>query len=258
MSLVFLYHGVIRDGSDVPPGREEGAELYDLNMARFEEHMESLAKQGVSVGTINGQQDLPPKVVITFDDGEENNFKNAFPILRRFNFPAYFFVTVSRIGKKGYMNWEHLKELRDVGMVVGSHGLNHLILTELKQKQLEEELAGSKDLLERHLKVNIKDFSVPRGFCSAKILEKAHEAGYTRIFVSEGKDVSAKGITRIAIKADWSLRRFEQALNGRTPIEEVGLNVVKSATKKVLGNTGYDNLRKTFLKLLPRRDKICL
>ena len=35
------------------------------------------------------------------------------------------------------MNWEELRELRDVGMVVGSHGLNHNILIDLKDKLLE-------------------------------------------------------------------------------------------------------------------------
>ena len=39
-------------------------------------------------------------VLITFDDGFENNYKVAFPILKKFKKPAIFYVSAGMIGKE--------------------------------------------------------------------------------------------------------------------------------------------------------------
>ena len=246
--IVLMYHGVVAESSDIPPDREEGAGLYDLLAQRFSEQMEFLNQQNVE----------PGKILITFDDGERNNIKRAFPILRQFGFSAYFFVTVNRIGKKGYMNWEELKELRDANMVIGSHGVNHVIMTGLKDKDIERELFQSKEVLERNLKVNVEDFSVSRGFYNEKILNTAQEVGYKQVFVSERNDQLSQQnvIGRVAVKAEWSLKRFEQAIRGEVPLEEAGVNVVNSLVKKSLGNTGYDKFRKIFLGQRSKNSKV--
>ena len=245
---VLMYHGIIAHPASVPTDREVGAELYDLAVDKFQEQMSFLNENGFSVGRVGGENLGQPNVVITFDDGEENNIQYALPILSRYKFSAYFFVTVNRIGKKGYMNWEQLKELRDANMVIGSHSFNHVILTELKNVQIERELSDSKYVMERELKINIDDFSVPRGFCNEKILRMAQEAGYKRIFLSETLPYASDAlILRTAVKSDWSLKRFEQALHGKVPLDEVGFNALKTAAKKVLGNGGYNTLRKGLL-----------
>src|SRR3989338_3819565 len=119
------------------------------------------------------------------------------------------------------MDWEELKELRDAGMLIGSHGKSHVILTELKDKKIEEELSVSKDVLEQHLKVNVDCFSVPRGFYNIRVIEIAKKVGYRRIFISTPNDYYPEiCIRRIAVKSDLSLNRFKAALKGQVTVNE--------------------------------------
>ena len=246
-----MYHGVIRSHTDVPSDREEGAQLYDLSSVKFQEQLEFLKREGYQAAVLDQQAAIGNQsIVLTFDDGERNNFTQAFTLLRQLNCSAYFFITVSRVGKPGYMNWEELKELRDAGMVVGSHGLNHNILVNQKDKVITKELRESKDILEYNLKVNVEDFSVSRGFYNQQILDAARNVGYKRIFVSDAPvSTSPECINRVAVKGDWSMQRFEQALHDQTPVNEQITNVSKNVLKGLLGGAGYDRVRNLLLKI---------
>lgn len=55
---------------------------------------------------LTGKSTLPPySVFITFDDGFENNYTEAFPILQRYGVSAAFFLTAGLIGQSGTMLW---------------------------------------------------------------------------------------------------------------------------------------------------------
>ena len=249
--IVLMYHGIISKTSDVPEGRETGAELYDVSLERFQEQIGFLRSHIFPVITVEDAQ-MPAgkaKIILTFDDGEMNNIKNALPVLQKFGLPAYFFVTTNRIGKKGYMGWEELKELRDCDMLIGSHGLTHQILTDLKPRALQEELVNSKEILERQLKINVDCFSVPRGVYNGNVIEAAKAAGYKAIFVSETQGVLEEScFARVAVKNNWPLARFERALIGQTPVEEQVGTATKGLLKRILGAVGYDRLRDSLLK----------
>ena len=248
--VVFMYHGVIAENAHIPEGREPGADLYDIQVKAFEEQLKCLSQKGYRATVIEETIEHPEKnITLTFDDGELNNFTCAFPILKQSGFPAYFFVTINRIGKKGYMGWEELKELRDSGMIIGSHGVNHLILTELTDKRIEEELVTSKDVLEQHLKVNVDYFSVPRGFYNERVQQLALKSGYNKILVSTPpKEPSSFCIGRLAVKSNWNISRFSQATSGETPVEEKITHSLKSVMKNMLGTKVYDHFRTRLLR----------
>ncbi len=254
-SIVLMYHGTLIDKNQKPPAREVGAELYDVPIENFHEQMEFLHKHDFWVTMLeeiksNSEAGSIKRTVLTFDDGELNNFSGAFQVLKEFEFPAYFFVTVNRIGRPGYMNWDKLKELHKCGMVIGSHGLNHEILTDLDDQQLEKELRDSKSSLEKILKTEIKYFSVPRGFWNERVVCTARDAGYKTIFVSGIPQESHPDccIGRIPVMGSWSLKRFAQALNDRIPWNEAMVELIKTLSKRVLGSKGYDQLRSNLLK----------
>jgi len=115
-------------------------------------------------------------VVITFDDGYKDNFTNAFPILKRYNIPAIFFVTTSFIGtdrkfpwdenskvKFKNMTWEDLKNLLAQGYEIGSHTVNHIDFGKCAYDEACFEIKQSRKDLEKHLEVKVKYFSVPFG-----------------------------------------------------------------------------------------------
>ena len=115
--ITLLYHGVISAGSQIPDHREPGADLYDVPLNSFRTQMEYLYQNNFNVSAFS-LEPKKQKITITFDDGELNNFTQALPVLREFQFPAYFFVTVNRIGKNGYMRWDHLRQLSQWGIRV--------------------------------------------------------------------------------------------------------------------------------------------
>ncbi|MFA5087599.1 MAG: polysaccharide deacetylase family protein [Candidatus Omnitrophota bacterium] len=246
--VALMYHGIVSNDSDTPPEREAGAGIYDVNIEEFREQMQYAQEQKFVAATLDGVlAEGKERVVVTFDDGEQNNFQYALPVLRELGFQAYFFITVKRVGAKGYMDWEQIKELRDADMAIGSHGLHHEIMLNYKDKELARELSESKATLEQNLKINIDSLSVPRGFYDERILRMAHEAGYKNIFVSDGRPRLSGCIGRVAVRRNWSLSRFDEALRGKLPVGESVAAWGRDLTKRMLGHRLYDRMRKRIL-----------
>ena len=250
--IVFMYHGVIKDDVEIPPHREAGAQFYDVSLKKFYEQMEFLNRHNYHVvthpwdgGTSAAAQ---PPIVLTFDDGEMNNYDEAWPVLRFCKFPAYFFITVNRIGRLGYMGWKELRDLSQAGMTIGSHGLNHEFLTNLSPEQLKKELLDSRLALEQSLRKEVRAFSVPRGFYNEAILTMAKDSGYEQVFVSDENPRSPLCIGRVAVQDYWSLRRFEMALHGEKPLDEKIFDFCKENMKRLLGGRWYNDVRSTLLK----------
>jgi peptidoglycan/xylan/chitin deacetylase (PgdA/CDA1 family) len=248
---VLMYHGICSKTSQSPADREDGAELYDVSLESFASQMTWLKEQGYS--TDEGDSiPVGKRIIITFDDGEINNFEEAFPVLKKLGFRAYFFIIVNRIGLKGYMGWGEIIQIIRSGMHIGSHGLTHSILTILKEKQMEEEIKDSKRKLEINLKKSIEDFSVPRGFCNDKVIDKAYQAGYKRVFISEKPyHVNTDCLARIAVKRDWSLERFKRNVSGDISWSESLNNFLKSTAKTLLTESGYNWFRSTMMRMMP-------
>jgi peptidoglycan/xylan/chitin deacetylase (PgdA/CDA1 family) len=234
--ITLMYHGISTEDSQVPPGREAGAELYDVPLEDFRQQMQWLKESG-------------KHATLTFDDGEMNNYALALPILKESNLQAYFFIIINMIGREGFMGLAEINALIEAGMTVGSHGTSHRILTKLKDNQIIEELRMSKSYLERHLGTRIYAFSVPRGFCSDKIINMAYDAGYTQIFISDPAGLRANAIPRAAVKHNWTFERFQQAVDGKVPAKEAMAHALKTKAKLVLRGGGYDVFRKTLITL---------
>lgn len=246
---VLMYHGIVDGKCPLPEDRETGADLYDLPAHQFEDHMALLAQQGYGVMTVTDVQ--PPKpVIITFDDGELNNFEIALPILNKYGYKAYFFIIVGRVGRNGYMNWDQIKQLSQQGMIVGSHGLSHQILTNLMDTQIDEELRASKRAIEVNLGRVIDTLSIPRGFCNDKLIQKAYEIGYKTVFISDRPDdLKSHCLSRIAVKNRWTSRHLANALEGKTTWFGNLLLGSKKIVKSVLREDVYNKFRSLLIKI---------
>lgn len=247
--IVLMYHGIISSPQDVPPEREPGAGLYDVSSENFERQLRRLRSilDGRLLPRDRGMFGQPD-VTLTFDDGEMNHFRNAFPLLKEFGFSAYFFVTAQRVGQSGYMGVAELQVLSLAGMTIGSHGFTHQMLTTLDDASLRREFFESKNILEVILQKPITSFSVPRGFYDRRVLALARESGYQEIFISGEPQAGEGTVGRLAVKADWTLERFDQALRHEVPGGEKLFNMCKGLAKKILGAKRYDHLRTRFVK----------
>jgi peptidoglycan/xylan/chitin deacetylase (PgdA/CDA1 family) len=250
--LVLMYHGVVTEWTPLPEEREAGADLYDVLLPDFQAQIKCLHSRGYHVSTLDDDLKRPhsKKIVLTFDDGEMNNYEQAFPVLKKWQFPAYFFIIAKRIGNKGYMGWDELKEMHNMGMVIGSHGFSHEILTNLEDTQIEEELWASKRYLEKNLNISVESLSIPRGFCDDKVIGMAYDAGYKHVFISDRpKKLQAECYSRIAVKAGWTVNRFKQTLDGEVPVNEQVTGLGKRIVKRIFGEGVYDWVRGVLLKI---------
>lgn len=120
-------------------------------------------------------------VVITFDDGYLDNYENAYPILKKYGFPATIFVIANAISKPKFMAKEQIKEMSDSGLItIGSHTLNHKHLPSITDgNELRREIYDSKKKLEAILNKPVNCFSYPIGGFNKKIRDMVIDAGYT-------------------------------------------------------------------------------
>ena len=78
-------------------------------------------------------EELPENpIIITFDDGYEDNYTNMMPMINAMGMKATMFMATNYIGKENYVSWQQLKEMQDNNIEIGSHTANHLPLTEVE------------------------------------------------------------------------------------------------------------------------------
>ncbi len=128
-----------------------------------------------------GEGGLPEKpVVITFDDSLLDQYTNAFPILRKYKYPATFFVKLNNVSSRGTtaLTFDEIKDLAKNGMTIGSHSMNHDDMAHMNPDTLHYELNQSKKILEQKVGIKIKYFSYPGGVYSQETISATKNAGY--------------------------------------------------------------------------------
>ncbi|WP_097025624.1 polysaccharide deacetylase family protein [Clostridium peptidivorans] len=124
-------------------------------------------------------KDIPLKpVALTFDDGYVDNYTEAYPILKKYNFKATIFLITDSIGQHSVLNEEQIREMYANNIDFQSHTASHHELNVLPyQKQLDE-LVRSKEALSKLLNKNIDCICYPVGRYNADTIKAAKTAGY--------------------------------------------------------------------------------
>jgi peptidoglycan/xylan/chitin deacetylase (PgdA/CDA1 family) len=126
----------------------------------------------------------PRTVALVFDDGYENIYATAFPILQEYSFTATVFLITGYCGRHNdwpgnspgierqpLLSWPEIKEMRRFGLDFGAHTVTHPDLTNLPRQQAEREIAESKAEIEAQLGNEIELFAYPYGKHDAKVKE---------------------------------------------------------------------------------------
>lgn len=188
----------------------------------FARQMEFLAKNRYNVvgldkviAYMTGKEKMPPRTVaITADDGYYNFYKNAYPVLKKYNLPATFFIAIDKIGTKGYLGWEELREMSDSGLVtIGSHTKSHpwIPTISVDEDRLRDEIAGSKEALERGLGRRVDFLCYPNGGFNDMAKEMAKRSGYKGAFTTNPAKKSD-------IKDIYAIRRIKMSSSSVKPI----------------------------------------
>lgn len=185
---VLTYH-YIREA----PNQEEDPLGFSLSVtpADFREQMNYLAEHGYRTitpaelhGALKNKTLLPPKsVLLTFDDGYEDFYTNAFPILKEFGLKATVFVVTGFAGSEPtrYLSWPQIRELDASQLVtIASHTIAHTNL--MKSRNAFREISQSKRILERQLQHKVSIFAYPFGMVDEFSKQLVAQAGYDLAF----------------------------------------------------------------------------
>ena len=139
---IFMYHFVREDTGDYE---------YPENMVRPEslrKQLQYLKENGYETiykTDIGNLQNFTKPVWLTFDDGWEDFYQNAFPIFKEYNMKASYYVITNLVGTAGYVKEDQLKEMKESGLIdIQSHTVTHPRLASLSKEKITEELSNSK------------------------------------------------------------------------------------------------------------------
>ncbi len=157
-------------------------ELY-VTRPDFHQQMDWLEEHGYQAVTLEQVQDawyhggtLPPKpVVLSFDDGYRPQYTYALPELRKHGWAGV--LNLKAEGSDLYES--NVKAMIAAGWELAAHTIHHLDLTELGPEQLQEEVAGSRKLLQREYGVPVNNFCYPAGKFNSTVIAAVEAAGYT-------------------------------------------------------------------------------
>jgi hypothetical protein len=164
--------------------------LYKLSREDFHNHVLSIRQQvpQIAVRSIDRfrqwEKEIP--VFLTFDDGELGAYTCVANELEEHGWRGHFFITTDWIGKAGYLDQAHIRELRNRGHVIGSHSCSHPArMSHLKWSELAREWSESCAILSDILGERVRVASVPDGFYSRRVGKAAAAAGIEVLFTSE-------------------------------------------------------------------------
>jgi peptidoglycan/xylan/chitin deacetylase (PgdA/CDA1 family) len=126
-----------------------------------------------------GAQSLPGKpVILTFDDGYDDFYTTALPILRSHDFQAVAYVVSGFVGTSRYMTAAQVREADRSGIEIGSHTVSHADLANLSAAAVWSQLTQSKAFLEQLLGHPVVSFCYPSGRYTAAVASAVAAAGF--------------------------------------------------------------------------------
>jgi peptidoglycan/xylan/chitin deacetylase (PgdA/CDA1 family) len=201
--------------------------------ADFESQMKYLKENGFHVISLDQLLDfidykeaIPEKsVALTFDDAWGSIYDIAFPILKKYGFPATFFIYTDFIGGGKAMSWEQIQTLSENGFDIQCQTKTHRNLTAPKKnesfeeyfKALETEIDYPTRLMEKKLKKKCRYLAYPYGQTNDLIIGILKKQGYRAAFtVEQGSNpffVDKYRIRRSIIHGKYDIDGFKKNLS---------------------------------------------
>lgn len=227
---ILMYHRIAPDGL-------EALSRYRVDPAAFEEQLRYLRDANFYSVTLDMwrravalKRPLPGRAVLfTFDDGYEDFFTYAWPLLKRYGFTATVFLVAGLVGQTNHwdkqygevvslLDWEQIRELRAEGVQFGAHSLTHSPLTAVSHANVVQECAQAMINLKTHLPTTIPALAYPYGDTDPAIQHLTGACGYVygltcRQSLSSLND-SLLALPRLEIEGGMNLAQFIAKLNG--------------------------------------------
>jgi len=140
---------------------------------------------------LKGELELPKRpVILTFDDGYQDTYDLAFPLLREFGVRAVVFVLADPavrynawddgldVPRAPLMSIGNVCAMHAAGFEIGAHGMTHADLPSITEREAWREIAHAKTALEGMLGAPVNSFAYPYGRVTERVRRLVVDAGY--------------------------------------------------------------------------------
>ena len=230
---ILLYHSIAEDSSPA-------FQKWVVSPFEFKNQMRYLYENEYTPFTVSefvalqssSTQYVPQKpVLITFDDGFEDFYTNAVPIMAKYDFASTLYITTSFINgtslwlasegevHRKMLTQEQVQELPFHRVECGAHTHTHPQLDLQERSEAKEEIMKSKTSLESYLNLEVKSFAYPHGHYDQTVRSIVKETGFSsacavKHAMSHWEDDSL-ALSRIIIPNGMSIQRFGTILQGQ-------------------------------------------
>ena len=216
--LVLMYHRV-----DVSSPGDRISRALTVSPKQFDDEMGLLARRGFTAVSLDrfyelahAGRPLDRLVLVTFDDGYSDQYRYAVPILQRYHFAGTFFVNTGTIGDARHMNWQELQTMREAGMSIEAHGVDHVDLAALAPARQAAEIEKCVLTLEERLATPVRAFAYPSGAFDMATVDIVRQTGIAFAFTTDAFRMLQRGspyeLARVRVKSGLDDREFSELL----------------------------------------------
>jgi peptidoglycan/xylan/chitin deacetylase (PgdA/CDA1 family) len=175
-----------------------------------------------------------PDVELSFDDGNKTDVEIALHALRERGLQATFFPIVGRLDDPASLDPSDLRELRDNGMQIGSHGWRHVPWRKLPDAEARREFVDARLALEEASGVRITAAACPLGRYDRRSLQRLKRAGYRVVYTSDRFPARPSSWlqARYSVTAVDTMDSLTRVLTGRPSLQDVR-NLLVSTVKRM-------------------------
>lgn len=184
---VLMYHHI--QPEDV--AKTLGQTALTVDNGEFDKQMQYLAENGYTTLFANDfiqalitHTGLPNKaIVITIDDGYEDNYIYALPILQKYGIRANIMLATGLMGNSNMLSWDEVKSLRGSGLIYfTNHTWSHYAIGQGSQDKIEYEIDTAKAEIEQNTGQSVNVFTYPYGSFSNNAIATLQKKGYLGAF----------------------------------------------------------------------------
>ncbi len=152
-----------------------------INPADFEKQLQYLQKQGyvgIHLADLLDKKVPEKAVVLTFDDGLEDFYTTALPLLQKYGFTASNAIITGMVGGHEHMTKDQIEAIIEAGIEITSHTISHPDLAASSEEFVREQVTDSKNFLKEEFGVDVSGFVYPAGKYNDTVVRVLEESAY--------------------------------------------------------------------------------